>query len=259
MVMILKKTGIIFGLLVSVMGYTTTSLASENVLAPPEKSWSFDGPFGTFDRAAAQRGFHVFKDVCASCHSISLIRYRNLEALGFSPAEVKAIAAEHDVKDGPDDEGEMFERRSIPSDIFFKPYENDNAARAANDGSMPVDLSLIVKARPHGADYLYALLTGFGEKAPEGVTIFPGKYYNPYFPGGQIAMPTPLNEGLVEYDDGTPATVDQMARDVTVFLAWASEPEMEDRKQMGLKMLIMFAVLTILLYFIKKFIWRKVK
>lgn len=233
--------------------------AVEEVLPPPQVNWSFSGLFGTFDRAAAQRGFQVYKEVCAACHSISLVRYRNLEEIGFSPEQVKAIAAEYETKDGPNDEGEMFMRPAIPSDIFFKPYANDEAARAANDGSIPIDLSLITKARPHGADYVYALLTGYQPHAPEGITLFPGKYYNPYFPGGQIAMPPPLLADAVTYADGTPATVEQMAHDVTTFLAWASEPEMEERKQIGFKMLIMFAVLTILLWIIKKYIWKRVK
>ena len=233
--------------------------AVEDALPPPKVAWSFKGIFGTFDRAAAQRGFQVYKDVCAACHSISLVRYRNLEEIGFSLAQVKAIASEYETKDGPNDEGEMFMRPSVPSDIFFKPYANDEAARAANDGSIPIDLSLITKARPHGADYVYALLTGYQTHAPEGITLFPGKYYNPYFPGGQIAMPPPLLPDALTYGDGTPATVEQMAHDVTTFLAWASEPEMEERKQIGFKMLIMFAVLAILLWIIKKYIWKRVK
>ena len=232
---------------------------AEDALPSPERSWSFDGPFGTVDKAAAQRGFQVFKNVCATCHSISLIRYRDLAEIGFNEQEIKAIAAEYETQDGPNDEGALFMRKSIPSDIFFEPYANEAAARAANDGSVPIDLSLITKARKHGADYLYALLTGY-QSAPEGVSLFPGKYYNPYFPGGQIVMPPPLiSEDLVTYADGTSASIEQMAEDVTNFLAWAAEPEMEKRKQTGYKMLIILAVLAILLYFLKKSIWRRVK
>jgi len=234
------------------------TLAMDDQKIPPKKDWSFQGPFGTFNRAEAQRGFQVYKEVCAACHSIDFVRYRDLKEIGFSEQEVKAIAAAYETQDGPNDEGEMFMRQSIPSDMFFKPFRNEKAARAANDGAYPVDLSLIIKARPHGPNYLYALLTGF-EEAPKDVDMFPGKYYNPYFPGHQISMPPPFSENQVTFADGTKATVDQMAHDVTVFLAWAAEPELEKRHQLGIKFFLSFLVLAGLLYFIKKYIWRRVK
>jgi ubiquinol-cytochrome c reductase cytochrome c1 subunit len=246
-------------LCVALMGGICLSVfASEEATLPPQQKWSFSAPFGTFDRASAQRGFLVYKSVCATCHSLALIKYRNLQEIGFSEKEVKAIAAQHEIVDGPNDEGEMFQRPALPSDPFVKPYANEQAARAANQGAYPPDLSLITKARIHGADYIVALLTGYKEP-PKEIILYPGKSYNPYFPGGQISMPPPLSEGLVTYDDGTPATVEQMARDVATFLAWAAEPELEARKRLGIKMLISLAVLTFLLYLVKKAIWARVK
>ena len=241
------------------LGLLSISAVAENQETPPKQQWSFQGLLGKYDRSAAQRGLKVFKEVCSACHSIDLVKYRNLKEIGFTDAQVKAFAADYDVQDGPNEEGEMFMRKAFPMDVFFNPYPNEKAARAANQGAYPVDLSLITKARPHGADYVYALLTGFGQAVPPGTKIFPGKHYNPYFPGHQIAMAPPLVEGLVTYDDGTPATVSQMAWDVTNFLAWASEPEMEERKQIGFKMLIMLGVILIVLIILKKRIWKKVK
>lgn len=221
-------------------------------------NWPFDGAFGTFDRQAAQRGYQVYKEVCAACHSLKLVSYRNLEAIGFSKAEIKTIAAEYKVTDGPNDAGDMFERPAIPSDRFVAPYANDNAARAANNGALPPDLSLIVKAREEGANYLYSLLTGY-MTAPVNVEVPAGQYYNPYFTNKLIAMPQPLNEGQVTYADGTQSTVDQMSRDVVVFLQWAAEGEMEHRKEMGLKVVMFLVAFTVLFYFAKKRIWKDVE
>jgi ubiquinol-cytochrome c reductase cytochrome c1 subunit len=221
--------------------------------------WPFDGIMGKFDRRAAQRGFQVYKEVCSICHGLGHLSYRNLEAIGFSEDEVKAIAASIMVQDGPDDEGEMFERPGIPSDRFAEPYPNEETARVANNGAVPVDLSLIVKARPDGANYLYSILTGYDEP-PKGYHLMPALHYNKYFPDHQIAMPAPLVEdGQVEYMDGTSPTIDQMSRDVTIFLQWASEPEMEQRKSLGLKVMIYLIIFTILFYIAKKRIWAKLK
>jgi ubiquinol-cytochrome c reductase cytochrome c1 subunit len=233
-----------------------TASAAEGV-ALPHQEWSFQGLFGTYDRAALQRGLQVYKEVCAACHSLSLVRYRNLEAIGFSEDEVKAIAAEATIMDGPDDDGEMFERPGRPSDAFVPPFPNDNAAKAANGGALPPELSLMTKARVGGPDYTYAILTGYHD-APADVELQPGLNYNAYFPGHQIAMPAPLAEDGVEYADGTPATVDQMAHDVTTFLAWAAEPELETRKQTGVKVLLFLIVFTGLLYATKRKVWAKV-
>ncbi|PLX29309.1 MAG: cytochrome c1 [Alphaproteobacteria bacterium] len=230
--------------------------ALEEAKVPPKHAWSFNHMLGTFDRASAQRGYKVYRQVCSTCHSLRHVRYRHLEKIGFSKAEVKAIAAEYQVRDGPNDEGEMFDRPGNPSDRFVAPYKNKKAAEAANDGSYPPDLSLITKARAGGADYLYALLTGYQESPPAGIDLVPGKYYNPYFPGGQIAMVPPLIEGVVSYEDGTLATPKQMAHDVTTFLAWASEPELEERRRLGVQWLIFLTAFAFICYLVKRSYWR---
>jgi len=232
--------------------------AAGDALVPPAQGWSWEGVFGSYDRAAAQRGLQVYMEVCAGCHSMDLLYYRDLEGLGYSEDEIKAIAAEYEVEDGPDDEGEMFDRTAIPSDGFVSPYRNDNEARSANNGALPPDLTLIVDARPHGADYLYALLTGYSEEIPDGIELQDGMNYNAWFKGNQIAMAQPLYDDGVEYADGTPATVSQMASDVTTFLAWASEPNMEERKSMGIKVMIFLLVLLGLLIALKRRIWANV-
>lgn len=231
--------------------------AAGEQIAIPDTRFSFEGLFGTFDRASAQRGFQVYKEVCASCHAMRLVAYRNLRELGLSDAEVRAIAATVQIVDGPNDEGQMFERPGRPSDRFRRPFANDAAARAANNGALPPDLSVIVKARQGGADYLYALLTGYADP-PAGVTMMEGMNYNRYFPGHQIAMANPLNADQVTFHDGTRATVEQMARDVTTFLAWAAEPELETRRAMGVRILLFLAVLGGLVYAVKRKIWADV-
>ena len=178
---------------------------------PKQMHWSFDGVLGKVDKQSAQRGFQVYKEVCAACHGLGRVAFRNLTEIGFSEAEVKALAASYQVKDGPNDDGEMFERPGKPSDLFPSPYANEQAARAAQNGAYPPDLSLIVKARPNGANYLYSLMTGY-DTPPADVHMNAGMHYNPYFPGGQIAMPAPLSDGRVDYSDGTKASVDQMSR-----------------------------------------------
>jgi ubiquinol-cytochrome c reductase cytochrome c1 subunit len=231
--------------------------AAGDAHAPKSPGFSFEGPFGTYDRAALQRGFQVFKEVCASCHSLKYIAFRNLVEIGFSEDQAKAIAAEYEVTDGPDEQGEMFQRPAVLSDRIPGPFANDNAARAANNGALPPDLSLIAKARAHGPDYLYSLLVGYAEP-PADVVMGEGMNYNPYFGGAQIAMASPLFADGVTYADGTQATVDQMARDVSTFLMWAAEPRLEARKQMGIKVMIFLVLLTVLLYMTKKKIWRDV-
>jgi ubiquinol-cytochrome c reductase cytochrome c1 subunit len=200
----------------------------------------------------------VYKEVCATCHGLKRIRFRNLKALGFNEAQIKAIASQYEVTDGPNAEGQMFKRKSLPSDAFPNPYANDNAARAANNGSLPPDLSLIIKARNSGPDYVYSLLTGY-DPPPAGTQSQAGQYYNTYFPGNFISMAPPLTEGQVTYADGTKASVEQMAKDVVSFLAWSAEPEMEQRKQTGVKVIVYLLFMTILFYMTKRRIWRHIK
>jgi len=231
-----------------------TAEAAEGA-APPDQGWSFDGIFGTFDRAELQRGFQVYREVCSACHSLRLVAYRDLAALGFEAQEIKAIAAEAEVTDGPNQDGEMFQRPAQPADRFVAPYPNENAAKAANNGALPPDLSLMVKARKGGANYVYAILTGYEEEAPAGVEIAEGANYNIYFPGNGIAMPAPLSEDRVTYADGTAASVEQMARDVTAFMAWTAEPELEARKNIGIKVVLFLLLFTGMLYALKKKVW----
>jgi ubiquinol-cytochrome c reductase cytochrome c1 subunit len=241
----------------ALIGAGVSAAARAEEIALPQERWSFDGIFGTFDRAAVQRGFQVYKEICSVCHSMNLVHYRDLQAIGFSEDQVKQIAASVQVTDGPNDAGEMFERPGKPSDAFKAPFPNDNAARAANNGALPPDLSLMYKARKGGADYTYGILTGFGEP-PAGVTVAEGMNYNKYFPGHQIAMPPPLSDGAVTYADGTKATVDQMAYDVSNFLAWTAEPKLEERHLIGVKSVLFLIVLTALLYGVKRKIWAAV-
>jgi len=239
-----------------VMGFSGAATANETK-EPVQVNWSFDGPLGTVDKQSAQRGFQVFKEVCASCHSAKRLAFRNLQELGFSEAEVKALASQYQVTDGPNDSGDMFQRPGRPSDRIPGPFANSKAAAAANGGATPPDLSLIVKAREDGPNYVYSLLNGFAEK-PADVEIPAGKNYNEYFPGNAIGMPKPLSDGQVTYADGTQNTTDQMAKDVVNFLQWAAEPEMESRKQMGVKSVIFLLVFTVFFYIAKKRIWAKI-
>lgn len=245
-------------LVISLFLFAGNSYASGGEEHLKEVKWKFDGAFGTFDKPSIQRGFQVYKEVCASCHSLRLNSYRNLEQVGFSEVEVKTIAAEATVIDGPNNEGEMFERPGRPSDKFVSPYPNEQASRANNNGAFPPDLSLIVKAREGGANYVYSLLTGY-ETPPAGFKLGNGMHYNAYFSGNQIAMSQPLSDGTVEYMDGTEASLDQMAKDVTSFLQWAAEPEMEHRKSMGIKVFLYLVIFTVLFYLAKKRIWSRLK
>jgi ubiquinol-cytochrome c reductase cytochrome c1 subunit len=245
---------------VLIVTFHTSALASEAGDTPSLKKvdWSFDGPLGKFDRQAAQRGFQVYKEVCSVCHGMNQLYYRNLKEIGFSEEEVAAIAASVSVQGGPDDKGEMYQRPGLPTDKFVSPYPNSEAARAANNGALPTDLSLVVKARAGGGDYIYSLLTGY-TTPPEGFKMTPGLNYNPYFHGKQIAMPQPLFDGQVQYIDGTNATVDQMSRDIVVFLQWAAEPEMEKRKSIGMKSLLFLIIFTAVCFVAKNRIWSRLE
>lgn len=225
--------------------------ADDEVLHPPHIKWPHSGMLSTFDAAAIRRGYHVYASVCASCHSMNRIAYRNLVGVCFSEDEVKEIVEDLEFEDGPSDTGEMFSRPGRLSDAFPAPYPNEETARYANNGALPPDLSLIVKARHGGEDYLWSLLTGYRD-APAGISMREGLYWNPYFPGGQIAMAKALEDGAVEYDDGTPATSSQMAKDVATFLAWASEPEHDERKKMGFQWVGGFVFLTLGMLYYKR-------
>ena len=222
--------------------------------------WSFKGLTGKFDRASLQRGFQVYKEVCSSCHSMQYLSYRNLGEPGgpeFSELEVKAIAASVEIVDGPDEQGEMFERPGRPADKFKSPYPNVKASIAANGGAYPPDMSVLVKARPGGSNYIYSVLMGY-EDPPAGVILDDGVYYNKYMIGNKIKMSSPLSEDIVEYSDGTQASVEQMSKDVTTFLTWAAEPELEERHRTGVKVIIYLILLTTLVYLSMKKIWSRV-
>ena len=222
--------------------------------------WSFKGLTGKFDRPSLQRGYQVYKEVCSSCHSMKYLSYRNLGEPGgpeFSIEEVKAIAASVEVEDGPDSQGEMFTRPGRPSDKFVSPYPNMNASIAANGGAYPPDMSVLVKARSGGSNYIYSVLMGYEEK-PEGFVLDEGVHYNKYMSGNKIKMSKPLVDDIVEYTDGTQATEHQMAKDVTTFLTWAAEPELEERHKTGVKVMLYLILLTILVYLSMKRIWSRI-
>lgn len=263
----IKKIGLVAALVIGSFQGAQASGGSAHI---EKYDWPQTGVFGKFDRAAMQRGLQVYREVCAACHSLDLVAFRNLADLGYNEDEVKAIAKEYEVEAAPDDDGEVGMRSATPSDYFPNPFANEQAARASNNGALPPDFSLIIKSREHislfapwtsvyGEDYLVGLLTSYEEEAPHGVVLQDGMNYNGVFEGNQIAMAPPLFEGLVEYADGTEASVEQMSRDVASFLYWASDPSMEQRKKMGLKVVIFMIFLSILLYFTNKQVWRNVK
>ena len=237
-----------------VLGVSAGAHAAQEAPKPPDVHLPSDGIFGTFDREQLQRGFQVYSQVCAACHSMSLIYYRNLLQIGMSAEQAQAIAAEVKVMDGPNDEGNMVERAGRLSDRFRSPFANEKAARASNNGAYPPDLSLITKARAAGPAYTYGILVGYREP-PADVKVEEGRYYNEYYPGHLIAMPPPLAADAVTYPEGTPATVENMARDVTAFLAFAAEPHMEARKRTGWKVIIFLLIMTGMLYAVKRKVW----
>jgi len=276
---------ILKGFAAAVLGLTLAgpSVAAEEggtphypIHAPREESWSFSGPFGTYDRAQLQRGLKIYREACSSCHSMNLVPFRTLADLGYSEAQVRTLAAEYTIQDGPNADGDMFERPGLPSDHFPSPFANHEQAAASNNGAAPPDFSLIAKARgvtrgfptfvfdiftqyaEGGPDYIHSLLTGYQEP-PEGVTVQPGTHYNPYFMSGPaLAMPAPLSDGQITYEDGSPETVDQYARDVSAFLMWAAEPHLEARKQTGFIVMIFLILFGGLVYLTKRKIWADV-
>ncbi len=274
----MKKNTLLALGIASALSFSTASAvlaADAHAPQPPRQSWSFSGPLGKFDKAQLQRGLKVYREVCQACHSMNLVAFRTLGqpgALGFTEGQIKTIAGEYQITDGPNDSGEMFQRPGRPSDYFPPIYPNEQAARATHNGALPVDLSVIAKARTYevgfpgflidivrqyqenGVDYIHALLTGYSEP-PAGETLGPGQHWNKFFPGHKIAMTPPLDKDRVEYTDGTPQTVDQYARDVTAFLMWAAEPHLESRKRIGFQVMIFLIVFAGLAYFTKKKVW----
>jgi ubiquinol-cytochrome c reductase cytochrome c1 subunit len=242
---------------ITILMIFSQALAGES-LSPKKVVWPFEGLLGKFDKQSAQRGFQVYKEVCAPCHSMKHMAYRNLEEIGFSKEEVKEIASQYTLTDGPNNSGEMFERAALPSDRFVSPFPNEQASRYANNGAYPPDLSLIVKARPNGANYIFSLLTGYREP-PKNFELTDGLYYNPYFPGKQIGMPQPLSDAQVNYTDGTNPSIEQMSRDLVIFFQWSAEPEMEYRKSMGIKVLAFLLIFTVMFYIVNKRIWSTIK
>ena len=256
-----KPVFIIFIIFTLTTFFSFKLFSAENTNKLLSTDWSFKGFTGKFDRASLQRGYQVYTEVCASCHSMQYLSYRNLGEKGgpeFSELEVKAIAANFEVTDGPNSDGEMFTRPAKPSDKFVNPYQNIQEAIVSNGGAYPPDMSVLVKARSGGADYVYSLLLGYNDP-PNNVQLDDGVYYNTYMPGNKIMMPNPLSEDLVEYNDGTKATNEQMAKDVVTFLAWAAEPHLEARHRIGFKAIIYLIILTLLAYFSMKRLWSRIE
>ncbi|MPZ56315.1 MAG: cytochrome c1 [Rhizobiales bacterium] len=276
----LKRTILAFAAAGALAGALATPAAhAAEQVTPPRQSWSFSGPFGKYDPAQLQRGFKVYKEVCAACHSMNLLRFRNLAEPGgpeFSLAQAAAVAAEYKIKDGPNEQGEMFERDGRIADAFPAPFPNDAAARAANGGVLPPDMSVIAKARTYergfpwfvldmftqyqeqGPDYLTALMLGYREKPADFTMPSPTMQYNMYFPGHAIGMPPPLSNDRVTYDDGAPQTLEQYSKDVSAFLMWIAEPHLVARKRLGFQVMIFLIVFAGLLYFTKKKVWHAV-
>ena len=248
-------------LILSVISFSNLYSNAAEKVEYLKTDWSFKGLFGKFDRGSLQRGYQVYTEVCSSCHSMKYLSYRNLGEKGgpeFSEAVVKSIASSFEVIDGPNSDGEMFTRPGKLSDKFVMPYENVKAAEAANGGAYPPDMSVLVKARGGGVDYIYSLLQGYDE-VPSGMILDDGVYYNKYMYGNKIKMASPLSDGIVEYGDGTNATIEQMSKDVTTFLMWAAEPHLESRHRMGFKAIVYLIILTILVYFSMKKIWSRIE
>lgn len=247
----------LFAILILTLSMPQIGMAAGKAVKAPKQDWSFKGPTGTFDKASMQRGLKVYREVCAACHGLDRIYFRNLHALGYEDGQIKNIASQYMIVDGPDESGEMFDRPGRPSDTFPNPFPNAKAAVAAN-GAYPPDLSLMTKARKNGSDYLYALLLGYKD-APAGKDIPSGKHWNKYYPGHIITMANPLMDGLISYEDGSPETIEQYAWDVTNFLSWAAQPYLEDQKQTGVKVILFLLAFAGVMYAYKKRIWSDVK
>ena len=246
-------------IIILLIGISDISYSEENKTELLKSNWSFKGVFGTFDRSSLQRGYQVYQEVCSGCHSVQHLSYRNLTEKGgpeFSAEEAKAIAAQFEVTDGPNEDGEMFTRPGRLSDKFVKPFPNVKAGAAANGGAYPPDMSVLAKARKGGADYIYSLLMGYDE-APAGYELDDGVYYNKYMPGNKIKMSEPISDGIVEYADGTETTKAQISKDVTTFLVWAADPHLEARHRMGFKVFLYLIVLLTMVYLSKQKVWSR--
>ncbi len=256
----MKKLASLFILFISILFFQNHAISAEKIEFL-ETDWTFKGLFGKYDRASLQRGYQVYTEVCAACHSMQYLSYRNLAEPGgpeFTEEEAKFIAASFEVLDGPNSDGEMFRRPAKLSDKFVMPYENVEASKAANGGAYPPDMSVLVKARKGGADYIYSLLLGYDEP-PADIKLDDGVYYNKYMYGNKIKMSAPLSDGVIEYSDGTEATKEQMAKDITTFLMWSAEPHLETRHKTGFRVIVYLIILTILVYFTMKKIWSRVE
>jgi ubiquinol-cytochrome c reductase cytochrome c1 subunit len=240
------------------LALSAVSAVAQEIPEPAKQDWSFDGAFGTYDKASLQRGFEIYRTVCSNCHSMNLLSYHDLSGIGYSDAEVKAIAASVQVPDEPDDQGEIKDRPGRPSDHFKSPFANTQAAKAANNGALPPDQSLLVRGRKYGPDYIYALMTGYKD-APADVTVPDGLYYNVAFPGNKIAMPPPLSDDAVQYADGTKATLSQEAHDVATFLTWAADPTLDMRHRIGARVMIFLIVFAAVMYGVKRRVWSNVE
>ena len=256
----MKKITSIFILILSLLFFQNHSISAETPKLL-KTDWTFKGLFGKYDRASLQRGYQVYTEVCAACHSMQYLSYRNLAEPGgpeFTEDEAKFIAASFEVLDGPNNDGEMFTRPAKLSDKFVMPYDNVEAAKAANGGAYPPDMSVLAKARKGGADYIYSLLLGYDDP-PADIKLDDGVYYNKFMYGNTIKMAIPLSDGLVEYSDGTEATEEQMAKDVTTFLMWSAEPHLETRHKTGFRVIVYLIILSILVYLTMKKIWSRVE
>jgi len=240
------------------LAVSNVAMASGDMVKPIDIKWSFEGVFGTFDREAIKKGGQIFFEVCSGCHSMNLMSYRNLVDIGWTEEEAKEIAAAYEVEDGPNEEGEMFMRPARLSDRFVSPFPNEKASRYANGGAYPPDLSVITKARVGGPDYIYSLLTGYSEDVPEDIHMAEGTHYNKYFPGHQIFMAQPISGESVEFADGTSVDLDTESKYIVNFLAWAAEPELEERKSLGIKVMLYLILLTAMLYALKRRIWNRI-
>jgi cytochrome c1 len=237
--------------------FSAPAMAAEQI-KNMKHEWSFDGVLGKFDKQQVQRGFQVYKEVCASCHSLDYLSFRNLADIGYSEDQVKVIAAEYQVTDGPDENGDMFQRPGRPTDRIPKPFANEQLARASNGGALPPDLSLMTKARMDGPNYVYSLMLGYTEP-PAKFELMPGMSYNAYFPGHQIGMPQQITDDRVTYADGTKASAQQIAADVTAFLHWAAEPKLEVRHATGIRVMLFALLFTVLAFLFKRRLWARLE